>query len=75
MIGIRQQSIRVSGLLAEAKLTENMTGEEIAQAIGISDRTLRSKSREKDLCTLSFEKIIMLAQLAGYEIEFRKVAG
>ena len=40
----------------------------------ITDRTLREKSRTKEMYTLSLGKIAILADLAGYEIEFRKKA-
>lgn len=69
---IRETSIRISGLVAEAKLKSDRTGEELAKDLGYSERTLREKSRAKDMCSLPFDKIFIIAGLAGYDIAFVK---
>lgn len=70
---LRQISIRCSGLMTEAELNKGLTQQEIAAFVGLTDRTLREKSRTKQMHTLPLYKIATLAYLAGYEIEFRKV--
>lgn len=74
MMGLSDLSIRCSGFMTEAKLRKNMSQEELAKFLDITDRTLREKSRTKEMYTLSLGKIAILADLAGYEIEFRKKA-
>ena len=70
---LRQLSIRCSGLVTEAELNKDLTQREIADCMELTDRTLREKSRAKQMHTLPLKKIWALAHLAGYEIEFRKV--
>lgn len=74
MKGLSDLSIRCSGFVTEAQLRKNLSQEELARFLDITDRTLREKSRAKEMYTLSLGKIAMLADLAGYEIEFRKKA-
>ena len=73
MTELKQLSIRCSGLMTEAELTKDLTKEEIADFVGLSDRTLREKSRTKQMHTLPLGVIARIAGLAGYEIEFKEV--
>ena len=75
MKGLKNLSIRCSGFVTEATLRKGLKQEEVAQLLEITDRTLREKSRSKEMYTLSLGKIALLADLAGYEIEFKEVAG
>ncbi len=70
---LRELSIRCSGLMTEAGLNKDMNQQEIAEFLDVSDRTLREKSRTKQMYTIPIGKIAALAGLAGYEIEFRRV--
>lgn len=72
MTELKQISIRCSGLMTEAELNKGLTQQEIAEYVGITDRTLREKSRAKQMHTLPLGTIVRIAGLAGYEIEFRK---
>ncbi|MBR2999790.1 MAG: hypothetical protein IKF39_02235 [Oscillospiraceae bacterium] len=76
MKNLRQLSIRCSGLIEEAKLTKGWTTEELARAIGITrHQTLTDKSSRRQMYTLTLDKICVLADLAGYDIEFVRRAG
>lgn len=74
MKGLKQISARCSGLITEAQLLRDLTQEDVAKFLDYTDTTLRNKSREKKMYTLPLEKIVILADLAGYEIEFVKRA-
>lgn len=69
---LRQISIRCSGLMTEAELNKGLTQQEIAAFVGLTDRTLREKSRTKQMHTLPLGVIVRIAGLAGYEIEFKE---
>ena len=71
-MGLKDISIRISGLITEAKLASDRTAEELAADIGYTDRTIREKARARELYTLPFDKIWMIAGLAGYEVVFIK---
>lgn len=79
MKGMKQLSIRCSGLMTEAQLRNGIDQDELAKFMDLSDRTLREKSRTKEMYTLALGKIAVLADLAGYEIDFvpkgRRAAG
>lgn len=70
MQSLKKLSIRCSGLITEAKLLNNISQEEIADLMGIKDRTLRERSNGIDMFNISMGKIAILADLAGYEVEF-----
>ena len=73
---LKELSIRCSGLMTEAGLSKDMNQQEIADYVGLTDRTLREKSRTKTMHTLPIGVIARIAGLAGYEITFsRKEAG
>ncbi len=74
MKGLKDLSIRCSGFVTEAKLRRDMNVEDVAKVLDITDRTLREKSNAKEMYTLPLSKIAMLADLAGYEIDFRRAA-
>ena len=74
MKGLKDLSIRCSGFVTEAKLRRDMNVEDVAKVLDITDRTLREKSNAKEMYTLPLGKIAILADLAGYEIEFRRAA-
>lgn len=73
MTELKRLSIRCSGLMTEAELNKDLTKEELADFVGMSDRTLREKSRTKQMHTLPLGVIARIAGLAGYEIEFKEV--
>lgn len=75
MTGLKDLSIRCSGFVTEAQLRKSLSQVELAQLLEISDRTLRDKSNQKEMYTLSLGQVALLADLAGYEIDFKKVAG
>lgn len=68
---MKDLSIRCSGLITEAQLRKDINQDELAKFMDITDRTLREKSRAKEMYTLTLGKIAVLADLAGYEIEFK----
>lgn len=73
---LKELSIRCSGLMTEAEHWKKMNKQEIADYVGLTDRTLREKSRADQMHTLPIGVIAKIAGLAGYSIEFvRKEAG
>lgn len=77
MKGLRDISVRLSGLVTEATLTpkERISLEDVARAIGLSERTLREKSSSRTMYTMTVGQASMLANMAGCEIEFVKTGG
>lgn len=71
---LRDLSIRCSGFITEAKLRKKLDQEELAKFLDITGRTLQGKSTNLEMYTLSLGQIARLADLAGYEIEFKKKA-
>lgn len=62
----------VAMILAGAKAYQNCTDVGIGAACGVSAGTIRNKRMKAELHKLSYEKVALLAELAGGRIEFVK---
>ncbi|MDQ0153152.1 transcriptional regulator with XRE-family HTH domain [Moryella indoligenes] len=63
-------SIRINGKVTEAMQRKALSKSELCEKLGLGKETLSRKGREKTLGTLDFLTIALIAEAAGYEIDF-----
>lgn len=68
-------SVRIGGLLAEAKLRHHMNDEALGNAIGYGKDLIRKRRSEMTLPELRFSAVWHAAELAGYRIRIERVEG
>lgn len=57
-------------LIAEAKIREDMTDEDIGNAVSMKKSSIRNARHNHTLSNLPFWKVSAIARLAGYEVDF-----
>lgn len=63
---------RIAGLIEEAKSEREMLDVDLAETLQMSTSTLRNLRCAKTLYALDFWRVVKIAELAGYEIEFKE---
>lgn len=63
---------RISGLIEEAKSEREMLDVDLAEMLQMSTSTLRNLRCAKTLYALDFWRVVKIAELAGYEVQFRE---
>jgi len=67
-------SARLNGLITEAMDLTGLSKAELSERVGLGVETLKRKGTGKTLGSLEFLTVAMIAEAAGYEIEFRRKA-
>lgn len=66
---------RISGMMYEAKRRKDITDDQLADRLGYATGTIRNIRHNKTACDMPFWKVMLIAQMAGYEVKFeRKVS-
>ena len=66
-------STRIGGVLAEAKLRNGMTDEDLGEAIGYGKDLIRKRRSDRTLPELRFSAVWHAAELAGYRIRIERI--
>lgn len=67
-------SARLNGLITEAMDITGLSKAELSEKVGLGVEALKRKGTAKNLGSLDFLTVTLIAEAAGYEIEFRRRA-
>lgn len=68
----RDTSDRISSMMYEAKLRQGIKDKELGARIDLAPGTLKNMRSQKTTCNISFWKVMLIAQMAGYEVKFER---
>jgi hypothetical protein len=59
-------------MMYEAKMRQGIKDGELGKRIDLAPGTLRNMRCQKTTCNIPFWKVMLIAQMAGYEVEFKR---
>lgn len=65
-------SIRIDGKVTEAMLMQDVSKAELSEMVGLGKETLKRKGTDRSLGKLDFLTVALIAEAAGYEVDFRR---
>ena len=65
-------SIRIDGKVTEAMQMMDISKAELSERVGLGKETLKRKGTDRSLGTLDFLTVALIAEAAGYDLEFRR---
>ena len=66
-------SIVINGKVTEAMQRKGLKKEELSEWLNLGKEALARKGREKTLSTLDFLTVSLIAEAAGYELDFKRM--
>ncbi len=67
-------SIVINGKVTEAMQRKDLSKRQLSEMLNLGAEALARKGREKTLSTLDFLTVSLIAEAAGYELDFKRVA-
>lgn len=68
----QDMSNRISGMMYEAKRRKDISDDQLADRLDYATGTIRNMRHNKTACNMPFWKVMLLAQMAGYEVKFER---
>lgn len=62
----------IASLICEAKVRQDIRDDTLADRIDVATSTIRNMRSEKRLPNLPFWKVLLIAEMAGYNVRFEK---
>lgn len=66
-------SIVINGKITEAMQRKDISKSQLSEMLNLGKEALTRKGREKTLSTLDFLTVSLIAEAAGYELDFKRV--
>lgn len=65
-------SIRIDGKITEAMQMQDVSKAQLSEMVGLGKETLTRKGTDRSLGKLDFLTVALIAEAAGYELDFRR---